>query len=122
MGVYINLIQPQIEKYRMVVRKLTGPEKKRIAAVNEWKCYMCDTLLPSTYEIDHVIPLFEGGEDTAFNCKPACPGCHRKKSEEETIRRHTRPVQRYMVCNVCDMKVSPYFNHQCPIRPNFVTD
>lgn len=98
----------------MATRKLTGPEKKRIAAANQWCCYLCHQLLPSTYEVDHVVPLFEGGADDASNCRPACPSCHRIKSEEECIRRHTQRARPFLLCNVCGLKLSPYFTHKCP--------
>ena len=74
-------------------RKLTTGEKKRIAADAGWRCYMCDALLPSTYELDHKVPLFEGGPDVPENCGPLCPSCHRRKSEEESIRRARRCIE-----------------------------
>ena len=99
-------------------RRLTTGEKKRIAAAGGWRCYMCHALLPSTYEIDHIIPLFEGGADSAENCGPACPECHRKKSEEEEIRRAKRMMQMQnysseLSCQRCGAVVSRFFIHRC---------
>lgn len=103
-------------------RKLTTGEKKRIAADAGWRCYACEILLPSTYEIDHKIPLFEGGPDTPENCGPLCPDCHRRKSEEESIRRArkhmqaeaTASVSHELECKRCGAVVSRFFIHRCP--------
>lgn len=111
----------QFPRRRTIKRHLTAQEKKRVAAANMWRCYMCGVVLPSTFEIDHVVPLFEGGPDTAENCRPACPSCHRIKSEEESIRRAKSRMStmlnphRDLVCRVCGMVVSRYFMHRCPI-------
>lgn len=80
---------------------------------------MCQVLLPSTYEIDHKIPLFEGGADTSDNCGPLCPDCHRRKTEEESIRRARRLIgepsrSKELECKMCGMIVSRFFLHQCP--------
>ena len=98
-------------------RKLTTGEKKRIAAGAGWRCYMCAVLLPSTYEIDHKIPLFEGGADTPDNCGPLCPDCHRNKTEEESIRRARRLMgarSKELECKQCGTVVSRFFLHRCP--------
>ena len=110
----------------MASRKLTTGEKKRIAAATGWRCYACDILLPSTYEIDHKVPLFEGGPDTPENCGPLCPDCHRRKTEEESIRRARRNMQREerganpdqvasneLECKRCGAVVSRFFLHRC---------
>lgn len=98
-------------------RKLTTGEKKRIAADAGWRCYACDLLLPSTYEIDHKIPLCEGGADTPENCGPLCPDCHRRKTEEETIRRARRNAgckrSSELECKRCGAVVSRFFLHRC---------
>ena len=106
-----------------VSRRLTTGEKKRIAAAAGWRCYMCDALLPSTYEIDHKVPLFEGGADAPENCGPACPDCHRRKSEAESIRRARRAMDapsvvrsREMTCHRCGRVVSRFFIHRCDQR------
>lgn len=37
---------------------------------------------------DHVVPLWEGGEDTAANTQPLCAECHADKTRVEAGRRH----------------------------------
>ena len=96
-------------------KSLSGPEKKRIAASDGWRCGMCKELLPSCFEIDHKIPLWDGGADCSTNMWALCSGCHSKKTEGETIQRIKKNEQasHYMICNRCQCKVSPYFIHRC---------
>jgi hypothetical protein len=96
-------------------KSLSGPEKKRIAANGLWRCGMCDELLPSNFEIDHKIPLWNGGADESCNMWALCAKCHSEKTEQETIERLKNPVQNYLVCNKCNFKVSPYFLHKCQV-------
>lgn len=41
-------------------------------------------------EVDHRIPLWEGGPDTDENCQLLAPECHARKSAEEAKRRAGR--------------------------------
>lgn len=41
-------------------------------------------------ELDHVIPLAEGGPDTDENTQAACSPCHKAKSRREAIRGRRR--------------------------------
>ena len=101
-------------------KNLSGPEKKRIAASGAWRCGMCNELLPSCFEIDHKIPLWNGGPDETENMWALCSGCHSKKTEEETIQRVNKKSKKinYLECNVCGYKVSPYFIHKCIVSYN----
>ena len=106
-------------------RRLTGIEKRRVAAAHAWRCAICKELLPSNYEIDHILPLSEGGADRdTANLQPLCQPCHAKKTDDETIMRLRRLEadkntdkdtvrQRVLVCTKCGCSVSPYFVHLC---------
>lgn len=37
-------------------------------------------------EVDHIIPVAEGGTDELDNLQAACPGCHRIKTQAEAAR------------------------------------
>jgi hypothetical protein len=97
-------------------KSLSGPEKKKIAASRGWRCGMCGELLPSCFEIDHQIPLWDGGLDESSNMWALCSGCHSQKTEDETIKRIKRncKTSNYLTCNLCNCNVSPYFIHKCP--------
>ena len=44
--------------------------------------YSCAHCGSHYQELDHVIPLSEGGTTTAGNCVPSCTGCNRRKGSE----------------------------------------
>ena len=55
--------------------------KKRVAARQKWRCAMCKEILDETYEIDHKIPLFQGGHPTQeSNLQALCKRDHMFKS------------------------------------------
>lgn len=41
-------------------------------------------------EVDHIIPVFEGGDDTVFNAQGLCHACHKMKTQSETARARSR--------------------------------
>src|SRR5262245_28930556 len=57
-------------------------------------CRPCSKEEPPRYvqgvEVDHVIPLWEGGLDIQSNRQTICLRCHAAKTAEETIRRASR--------------------------------
>lgn len=79
-------------------RTLSESEKKRVAARGKWRCSVCNMLLPPAYQVDHTIPLCDGGEDSIENCTAMCPNCHADKTQRESIARratHTAKAQAY---------------------------
>jgi hypothetical protein len=68
------------KKFLIHKRNVSHKQKKYIASRQRWKCKKCKKLLDETYEIDHIIPLYNGGSNKNFNLQALCPNCHRKKS------------------------------------------
>lgn len=68
-------------------RTLTESEKKIVAARQEWRCSSCACILPAAYQVDHTVPLCDGGADAISNCTAMCPNCHAAKTQEEAIQR-----------------------------------
>lgn len=68
-------------------RKYSTTHRIEIAYKSEYKCNMCQILLPPTFEIDHIIELQDGGEDTYENCQALCPNCHALKTRANILRR-----------------------------------
>jgi len=60
--------------------------KKIIAFEQKWKCNYCEQMLPSTYEIDHIIPHAISFDDNRSNLCALCNNCHSKKSQREYHR------------------------------------
>ena len=67
-------------------RKWTSSEKRAVGARQLWQCAHCRVLLPATFEIDHVIPLHQGGLDCAeTNANALCNQCHAQKTLRERM-------------------------------------
>ena len=58
-----------------------------VAYVQDYKCNLCQSKLPSNWETDHIIPLFEGGSNDRENLQALCNNCHGEKSQLERIER-----------------------------------
>ena len=98
------------------VRRLTGHEKKVVAAASGWKCAACSGTLDAFYEIDHIVPLHKGGEDSIDNCQALHRMCHAKKTQAEEadrIRNNNQYANRCrrapLACTRCGRVLSPYF-------------
>ncbi|MBN19808.1 MAG: hypothetical protein CL678_00875 [Bdellovibrionaceae bacterium] len=71
-------------------KKLHAEERLRVAAAQQWKCGTCAELLPSAFEIDHIIELADGGSDKVSNMQALCGSCHALKSQRSRILRYRR--------------------------------
>ncbi len=47
-------------------------------------CRLSDSYSPSTFHLEHIIPLTGGGDDTLANLAYACPGCNEFKATKTT--------------------------------------
>jgi 5-methylcytosine-specific restriction protein A len=63
-----------------VRRNVSNSLKKIVASSQKWKCGDCEQLLDYTYEIDHKIPLFKGGNNEISNLLALCRLCHGRKT------------------------------------------
>ena len=66
-------------------RNVTESTKKFVAANQRWKCSNCLQLLDATYEVDHIIPLYKGGDNQISNLQAMCRNCHGKKTLYDKI-------------------------------------
>ena len=104
---------------RRARRTLTEAQKRRIAARDGWRCVACKNPLPAAFQVDHIVPLCEGGADHADNCQTLCGTCHADKTQEEAIRRAARQraarkaLHPVLECGGCGARVSPFFAHRC---------
>ena len=64
-------------------RRVTERVKKIVAGSQEWKCAICEVLLPSSFQVDHAVPLWKGGSNEQSNLRALCPGCHASKTQCE---------------------------------------
>jgi 5-methylcytosine-specific restriction protein A len=61
---------------------------RRVLAAHLTICHRCDGA--GATEVDHVIPVAEGGADDESNLRPIHPHCHKVKSQEEARRGRAR--------------------------------
>jgi len=60
-------------------------EKQSIASHFDYKCNVCRTnLLERDYQIDHKLPIANGGKNSIDNLQPLCKKCHLTKTKNET--------------------------------------
>ena len=59
--------------------------KKYVAAGQGWKCKDCIQILDASYEIDHIIPLYKGGNNDIKNLQALCRNCHGRKTLIDNI-------------------------------------
>ena len=72
----------------MPKRTWKADEKRVVAAKNAWKCALCENVLNAAFEIDHILPLEEGGSnDLHTNAQALCSLCHSIKTQRERILR-----------------------------------
>ena len=65
--------------------------QKIVAARQGWKCASCACMLPSSFELDHRVALWDGGADDAeTNADALCPTCHAQKTQREAVERARR--------------------------------
>ena len=67
-------------------RSVSETKKKYVSAQQGWKCGHCQQQLSSTYEVDHIVPLYKGGTNDLTNLVSLCPNCHRKKTAMDRMK------------------------------------
>ena len=86
-------------------RKLKEKDKKIIASAQEWKCKKCFELLPSSFQVDHIIPFSISKNDSHSNLEALCPNCHSKKTQKEHSRiikyKKLKSILQYNICWFC---------------------
>jgi hypothetical protein len=70
-------------------RSVSGLLKKKVGANQSWKCNRCSQMLDETYEVNHIIPLEEGGSNADTNLEALCRRCHGKISIANIIEKHS---------------------------------
>ena len=74
---------------KKVRRNVNESKKKYVAFGQRWICQKCNQILDAAYEIDHIIPLYKGGNNDVTNLEALCRNCHGKKTlKERTGEKH----------------------------------
>lgn len=56
--------------------------RERIALRDECRCRICGRVTADG-QVDHIVPLYQGGQESDENRQWLCEDCHRAKSEHE---------------------------------------
>ena len=88
--------------------KMTEPQRRIIAARQDWKCANPDGKCRlkdgylEEYDVDHIIPLRIGGPDHSSNMQALCPACHRRKTERDVrlVVPETFELETFQTCGI----------------------
>ena len=74
-------LSPQMKRMQHSGLKTTGrsvseTKKKYVAAQQNWKCKKCHQTLPPSFEVNHIMPLWKGGDNGLSNLEALCRNCH----------------------------------------------
>jgi 5-methylcytosine-specific restriction protein A len=70
---------------KKTMRNVSPLTKKIVASNQKWLCGNCKKMLDFTYEIDHKVPLFQGGSNDYNNLIALCRDCHGRKTILERL-------------------------------------
>lgn len=56
---------------------------KTLGEKQQWRCAQCSSLLESTAQVDHVVPLHNTGSNHVDNLQILCVRCHARKTQDE---------------------------------------
>jgi len=62
--------------------------RKQVIQRDDGYCQRCGT--PGANQVDHIVPLAEGGTDALENLQLLCEPCHRSKSAQEGVAARRR--------------------------------
>lgn len=76
-----------------MTRRVSETLKKTIAHRQRYHCANCQQMLPPSYQVDHIIPLFVDVYGTrteylnsAANLQALCPNCHSIKTQADSMK------------------------------------
>ena len=80
---FVDLLK---EKKKQKRTKLSQNVKKFVAANQKWSCNHCQHVLDASHEIDHIIPIYQGGTNDIGNLQALCRNCHGKKTLNDNFK------------------------------------
>jgi len=78
-------VKPQKKVLTNRERKVSGYMKKLVGSQQDWKCNNCGRLLPASFEVDHIIPLYKEGTNDISNLRALCRNCHGEKTFRDML-------------------------------------
>lgn len=75
--------------------KLSRTKINEVISRQRNKCRRCSTILDQIdINIDHIVPLSEGGTSDLGNLQALCGSCRNKKSHEDRLRKNNKSLIR----------------------------
>lgn len=82
------------------IREQLNRDQKEMKERREWPCYP-KGYFRRTYDIDHIIPVEDGGKSIMENLQTLCVACHKKKTAEQArnkaLRKREMPMFQQVV-------------------------
>ena len=83
-------VSPQMKRMlnsgkNSITRSVSETKKKYVAAQQGWKCKNCRNQLNHTFQVDHVIDLQFGGDNSVGNLAALCNNCHAEKTASNNL-------------------------------------
>lgn len=77
--------QPKKEKIHLRVSGRALQKMRKRIMQEQPLCVMCDSLgiVTQGAELDHILPLYKGGDNNDSNLQMLCIECHKKKTAED---------------------------------------
>lgn len=66
-------------------RNVSGNKKKQFEFEQNNECIECNKRTPAL-EVDHIIPLYQGGDNSFENLQALCATCHKNKTIHDSIK------------------------------------
>ncbi len=89
---WLERTPPTAPSTRMT-RRVSETLKKTVAHRQRYHCAHCRQMLPPSYQVDHIIPLYTDvyGRHTEYlnsgeNLQALCPNCHTVKTQQDLIK------------------------------------
>jgi 5-methylcytosine-specific restriction protein A len=73
-----------VEKIKKQTRNVPDRIKSEIKYEQSYKCNLCQCMIPPTSHIDHIHPLYLGGNNLRVNLQALCVPCHEKKTIQDS--------------------------------------
>ena len=91
-----NNSQHKIPTRTCFKRNVSIRQKKEVAYRQQYRCWFCKMLLLPSWQVDHFVPLWQGGSNASSNLVACCGNCHNEKTAIENDRRspYFRPSKR----------------------------
>lgn len=88
----VSCFKPTVSTNRPTKRKrfkrnVSVRQKKEVAYRQQYRCWFCKMLLLPSWQVDHFVPLWQGGSNASSNLVACCGNCHNEKTAIENDRR-----------------------------------